>query len=161
MKSVFSTCQSFSLCFFVICTFWSCSSYLVVNGNKVPKKVTILVTSYDAGNGNLTLFLDSLHSADPLTAWPGQKIKWKLTDPRHHAIDTLTAKAISKYATDAIFSTPPEKKFWSKSWKAIIKNDPEIKALAGMDSVVNYDYKIVWDTAGIQHVFDPRIQIRF
>ena len=163
MKSIFSSCKIISLCFLIFCAFSSCSSYLTVNGNKVPKKVTIYVTGYDITSGDLMLKNDSGNSAAILQAWAGQHIKWKLGDPRNHAIDTLIAKAINKHAEQEIFSTPPKKKFWSKSWKANIKDDPEIKALGMMDStlIINYDYKIVWDTVGNQHTYDPRIQIRF
>ncbi len=161
MKSIFSICKIFLFCFFVLYTFSSCSSDLDINGKKVPKKVTIHVTGYDTLTGRLKLYDDSNQPADTFIAYPGQEIRWKLTEPRKHAILHLTAKTISKFTEDTIFSTPPKQKFWSKSWKAIIKNDPAIKSLAGTDSVVNYDYKIVWDSASVPHTYDPRIQIRF
>jgi hypothetical protein len=160
MKSVFSICKIFSFCFFVIYSFSSCTSYLIVNGNQhVPKKVTINVTGYDTSTGHLTLMDDSSNPADTFPAWHSQHIRWKLTDPRHHKIDSLYAKAVN---LNEIFEDEPHKVFLSKSWKGTIKDEAALNAdtVKDINGHKNYDYKMIWDTAGGQHTYDPRIQIK-
>jgi len=159
MKSIFTAFKIFSFGFFVFFAIYSCKSYLVVNGGAhVPKKVCIHVTAYDT-SGPLILMDDSSNHADTFRAWPGQQIKWKLDDPRHHAIDSLSPKPTSK---NEIFDIDPHKVFLSKSWKGIVKNQAAIQADTVKDfyGFHNYDYKIIWDSGGSQHTFDPRIQIK-
>ena len=163
MKSAFFICRIFLFCLFIAFICSSCTSYLIVNGGEqVPKKVTIYVTGFDT-TGHLTLEDVSHHSADPFTAYPGQKIRWKISGVRHFLIDNIVEKSV-KAMPEVVFEKKPHPvPFFSKSWKGTLK---EAKGLHGIASVsdssghfINYIYKIVWHKAG-QHTFDPRIQIK-
>lgn len=160
MKSTFTIGKIFSLCCFIVYIFSSCTKYLIVNGNvKVPEKVTISITGYNTGTGELTMVDDSMHSAVIFKAWPSQIITWKIKVSGIHEIDSITKKITN---VNEIFSVQPHKVFLSKSWKGTVKDSVAIqnggvKDLAGY---FDYDYNIVWDSAGIKHTFDPRIQIR-
>jgi hypothetical protein len=158
MKSVFSICKIFAFGFFVICIFSYCTSYLDYNGQKVPKKVTIYVSGYDTSNGNLILKDDSGHDATNFPAFPSQIIRWKLSDPRNHKIDSIYPKPTNQ---NLIFADTPQTVWLSKSWKGTVKEKSDIQSLTkDTNGVINYEYKIVWDTAGVRHTYDPRIQIR-
>jgi hypothetical protein len=165
MKSVFSNCRIFTFCFFVVFTFSSCKSYLIVNGGQhVPKKVTIYVTGFDTATGHLTLQDNPQNSADPFTAYPGQKIRWKISGIRHFLIDNLVEKTV-KAPTDEVFEKKPHPvKFFSESWKGPLKDSTGLHGIAfesdNSGHFINYIYKIVWRKAGKDHTFDPRIQIK-
>ena len=160
MKSIFSICRIFSFCFFVVIIFSSCKSYLMVDGKQVPKKATIYVSGYTPGNGQLTLKDASGQTVDPFPAFPGQKIRWKLTDPRHHKIDTLYEKPAYP---NPVFEKDPHPVFLSKSWKGIIKDPTALQEAAVVKDATGtstYIYSIVWDDGGPHYTFDPRIQIQ-
>jgi hypothetical protein len=165
MKSVFSICRIFSFCLFVLFTFSSCKSYLIVNGNQqVPKEVTIYVTGFDTTSGHLTLEDISHHSADPFTAYPGQKIRWKISGISHFVINYLVEKTV-KATPDRVFEKEPHPvKFFSRSWKGTLKDSTGLHGIAFLSDssghFINYIYKIAWRKAGQNHTFDPRIQIR-
>ena len=163
MKSVFSICKIFSFCFFIVCIFSSCTSYLILKGGQhVPKEVTIYVNGYDTSTGDLTLEDDFHHSADPFTAHPGQKIRWKISGVKHFLIDNIVAKSAKTPANEVFEKKPKPVKFFSKSWNGTLKDST---GLRGIDVVsdssgnfINYTYKIVWHKYG-QHTFDPKIHI--
>jgi hypothetical protein len=163
MKSAFSICSIFSFCLFIAFICSSCTSYLIVKGGAhVPKKVTIYVTGYDT-TGHLTLGDDSHHSANPFTAYPGQKIKWKISGVRHFVIDNITEKSV-KAPPDEVFGKKPHPvPFFSKSWKGTLKDATGFQGITSVSDssghFIHYIYKIVWHKAG-QHVFDPSIRIR-
>ena len=164
MKSVFSTCKIFSFCFFIVYIFSSCTSYLIVNGGQhVPKKVTIYVTGYDTSTGHLTLEDVFHNSADPITAYPGQKIRWKISGVTHFLIDNIVDKSV-KAAPDKVFGKEPKPvKFFSKSWNGTLKDSTGLHGIAFVSDsggkFINYIHKIVWHKYG-QHTFDPKIQIK-
>jgi len=163
MKSVSSPCRIFSFCFFsaVICS--SCTSYVTVNGGEhVPKEVTINVTGYDT-SGHLTLEDESHQSADPFTAYPGQKIRWKISGISHFVIDNIVEKSV-KAKPDEVFEHKPHPvKFFSKSWRGTLKNTTGLQGVTFVNDSsgksIYYVYKIVWHKAG-QHTFDPKIRIK-
>jgi hypothetical protein len=159
MKSVFSICKVFCLLFFIVFTFSSCHPYLIIDGVEHPKNVTIYVVSYNPVSGYLNLQDDSAKPADPFRAWPGQKIRWKLSDPGHHKFDQILPKGNN---LNAIFEVEPHSVWLSKSWKGTIKGQFALQLNAVKDSLgfQDYDYKIVWESAGTQHTDDPRIQIK-
>ena len=165
MKSVFSICRIFSFCFFVVFTISSCKSYLIVNGNQqVPNKITIYVTGFDTATGHLTLQDDSKNSPDPFPAYPGQKIKWKISGISHFVIDNVVEKKV-KAPPDEVFKKKPHPvPFFSKSWKGTLKDSTGLHGIAyetdSSGHFINYIYNIVWRKAGHQHTFDPRIQIK-
>ena len=165
MKSIFSICKIFTFCFFVVNIFSSCKSYLIVHGGQqVPKMVTIYVTGFDTTTGHLTLKDISQNSADPFTAYPGQKIRWKISGISHFVIDNLVEKT-AKAPPDEVFQKEPHPvKFFSKSWKGTLKDSTGLHGIAFVSDssgqFINYIYKIVWRKAGRDHVFDPRIQIK-
>lgn len=165
MKFVLSVCRIFSFCFFIVYVCSSCTSYLIVNGGQhVPKEVTIFVTGFDTTSGHLTLEDISHHSADPITAYPGQKIRWKISGISHFVINNLVEKTV-KAPPDEVFEKKPHPvKFFSKSWKGTLKDSTGLHGIAFMSDssghFIDYIYKIVWRKAGQNHTFDPRIQIR-
>ena len=165
MKFVLSVCRIFSICFFIVYVCTSCTSYLIVNGNQqVPKEVTIYVTGFDTTSGHLTLEDISHHSADPFTAYPGQKIRWKISGISHFVINYLVEKTV-KATPDRVFEKEPHPvKFFSKSWKGTLKDSTGLHGIAFLSDssghFINYIYKIAWRKAGQNHTFDPRIQIR-
>jgi hypothetical protein len=165
MKSVFSNCRIFTFCFFVVFTISSCKSYLIVNGGQqVPKKVTIYVTGFDTATGHLTLQDNSQHSADPFTAYPGQKIRWKISGIRHFLINNLVEKTVKALPDEVFEQKPHPVKFFSESWKGTLKDSTGLHGIAfesdNSGHFINYIYKIVWRKAGKDHTFDPRIQIK-
>jgi hypothetical protein len=160
MKSIFSICRIFTLCFFVVCIFSACSSTLFYKGKEEPKHVTIFITGYNTGNGDLTMIDDAQNTAVDFPAVPGQHIRWKLSDPRNHKIDSITAKPSNQ---NLVFKKMPHKVFLSKSWKGTLQDSSNVHNLTNTkDSLgnVEYIYKIIWEPAGPLHPFDPRIQIR-
>jgi hypothetical protein len=163
MKSAFSICRIFSFCFFIVFICSSCTSYLIVNdGGHVPKNVTIYVTGYDT-TGHLTLEDDSHHSANPFAAYPGQKIRWKISGITHFLIDNIVEKSV-KAPPDEFFERKPHPvPFFSKSWRGTLKDVTALRGIAFVSDsnghFINYIYKIVWHKAG-QHVFDPGIRIK-
>jgi hypothetical protein len=165
MKFVFSVYRIFYFCFFIVYVCSSCTSYLIVNGGQhVPKKVTINVTGFDTTSGHLTLEDISHNSADPFTAYPGQKIRWKISGIKHFLINNLVEKTV-KATQDEVFEKKPHPvKFFSRSWKGTLKDSTSLQVIAFVrDSsghFIDYIYKIAWRTAGRNHTFDPRIQIR-
>jgi hypothetical protein len=165
MKFVFSVCRIFSFSFFIMCICSSCTNYLIVNGGQhVPKQVTIFVTGFDTASGHLTLEDISQHSADPLTAYPGQKIRWKISGISHFVVNNIVEKTV-KASRDEVFKNKPHPvKFFSKSWKGTLKDSTGLQGIAFVSDssghFIDYIYKILWRKAGQNHTFDPRIQIR-
>lgn len=163
MKSAFSICWIFSFCLFIAFICPSCTSYLIVNGGEhVPKEVTIYVTGYDT-TGHLKLEDVYHHSADPFTAYPGQKIRWKISGVKHFVIDNIVEKSV-KTPPDEVFERKPHPvPFFSKSWKGALKDTTSLRGIAFVDDssghFIHYIYKIVWHKAG-QHTFDPGIRIK-
>jgi len=163
MKSVFSIYQIFSFCFFIMIIGSSCTSDLIVKGGgHVPKEVTIYVTAYDT-SGHLTLQDGSQQSADPFTAYPGQKIRWKISGISHFVIDNIVEKS-SQAAPDIVFKNKPHPvRFFSKSWRGKMKDTTGLQQIAfvhdSSGKFIPYIYKIVWHKAG-QHTFDPTIRVK-
>jgi len=162
MKTVFSVCRFFSFFFFVVVIGSSCTSDLIVKGGQhVPKKVTIYVTGYDT-TGHLTLKDASDHSADPFAAYPGQKIRWKISGVRHFVIDNIVDKSAKAPAEEVFANGPKPVKFFSRSWRGTLKDSTGLQGIALSDSsghFINYKYKIIWRKGGL-HTFDPGIRIR-
>ena len=163
MKFAFFICRIFSSCLIIAFICSSCTSYLIVHGGEhVPKKVTIYVTGYDT-TGHLTLEDFSHHPADPFTAYPGQKIRWKISGIRHFVIDNIVEKSGKTPTGEAFAKKPHPVPFFSKSWKGTLKVATGIQGIAFVSDssghFINYIYKITWHKAG-QHTFDPRIQIK-
>ena len=161
MKSIFSICKIF-FCSFIVYLFSSCKSYVMCDGIKVPKNVTIYISWYDLSNGNLTLKDVSEKPAETYYACAGQQIRWKVTATGHFKIDTMYDKTARKNANNSIFEKEPRKKFLSKSWKANIKDQNELEATAMIDKSGNseYNYNIEWTNGSHSHTFDPKIQIK-
>ena len=165
MKSVFSVCTIFSLCFFIVYVCSSCTSYLIVNGGQhVPKKVTVYVTGFDTATGHLTLEDASHYSADPFAVYPGQKIRWKISGIKHFLINNIVEKT-TKTTHDKVFQKEPHPvKFFSKSWKGTLKDSTSLQGVAfvrdSSGNFINYMYKIDWRKAGKNHTFDPNIHIK-
>ncbi len=104
------------------------------------------------------------HSADPITAYPGQKIRWKISGISHFVINNLVEKTV-KAPQDEVFEKKPHPvTFFSKSWKGTLKDSTGLQGIPFMSDSSgqfrDYIYKIVWRKAGQNHTFDPRIQIR-
>jgi hypothetical protein len=163
MKSIFFICRIFSFCFFIVFIFSSCTSDLILkDGEHVPKKVTIYVTGYDT-TGHLILEDGSHHSADPFTAYPGQKIRWKISGITHFVIDNITEKSVNTQPDKVFNKKPHPVPFFSKSWKGTLKDVTGLQGIASANDssshFINYIYKIVWHKHG-QHTFDPKIQIK-
>ena len=165
MKSVFSICKIFIFCFFVVYIFSSCKSYLIVHGGQqVPKMVTIYVTGYDTATGHLTLEDISHHAEDPFVAYPGQKIRWKISGIKHFLVDNIVEKTV-KAPPDEVFEKKPHPvKFFSESWKGTLKDSTGLQGIAHVSDssgqFINYIYKIVWHKAGKHRTFDPGIRIK-
>ena len=163
MKSVFSKCPIFSFCFLIMVIGSSCTSDLIVSGGRhVPKDVTIYVTAYDT-SGRLTLQDVSQQSADPFTAYPGQKIRWKISGISHFVIDNIVEKSATA-APDMVFKNKPHPvRFFSRSWRGTLKDTMGLHPIAFVNDSsgkwIPYTYKIVWHKAG-QHTFDPTIRIK-
>ena len=165
MKFILSVCRIFIFCFFIVYVCSSCTSYLIVNGcQHVPKNVTIYVIGFETTSWHLTLEDISHHSADPFTAYPGQKIRWKISGISHFVINYLVEKTV-KATPDRVFEKEPHPvKFFSRSWKGTLKDSTGLHGIAFVSDssghFINYIYKIAWRKAGQNHTFDPRIQIR-
>jgi hypothetical protein len=165
MKYVFSFCWFFLLCIILVNVFPSCTSYLTVNGGQqVPKTVTIFVTGFDTATGHLTLKDVSQHSADPFPAYPGQKIRWKISGVKHFLINNIVEKTAKAPADEVFEKKPHPVLFFSKSWTGKLKGSTGLQGIAVVSDsgghFINFDYKIVWHKAGGHHTFDPRIQIK-
>ena len=165
MKFVLSVCRIFSFCFFIAYVCSSCTSYLIVHGGQqVPKMVTIYVTGFDTTSGHLILKDISQNSADPFTAYPGQKIRWKISGIKHFLINNIVEKAVKSPRDEVFENKPHPAKFFSKSWKGTLKDSTGLRGIAFMSDsgghFIDYVYKIAWRKAGQNHVFDPSIQIR-
>jgi hypothetical protein len=129
----------------------------------VPKKVTIYVTGYDTSTGHLILEDVVQHSADTITAYPGQQIRWKVSAVKHFLIDNIVDKSV-KAPPDEVFEKKPKPvKLFSRSWNGTLKDSTGLHRIAFVSdssgNFIYYIYKIVWHKYG-QHVFDPKIQIR-
>lgn len=127
----------------------SCSSSQgVYTEGKKPGKGVIRITGSDPATNVLTL-RDSLgNSADTFRATYGQRIKWKIEDPKVKSISMISEKETSHN----VFGRRPHKAFLSKNWKGRIKKtekeDEEF-------------YYIEWnEKKGASHKFDPFIQVR-
>jgi hypothetical protein len=121
MKSAFSICRIFSSGFFIMFICSSCTSYMIVNGGEhVPKKVTIYVTGYDT-TGHLTLEDVFHHSADPFTAYPGQKIRWKISGVKHFLIDNIVEKSIKAPPNEVFRKNRARYHFFPRAGKELLK----------------------------------------
>jgi hypothetical protein len=160
MKSLLFICRIFTVCFFVVYTFSSCSKYITVYNNiQVLKKVNIHITGFNTTTGELTMVDDSLHPATTFQAWPGQTIRWKIQVSGIDAIDSITKKPTN---VNDIFVGPLKKESMGKTWKGTVKDAAALQSggVKDLQGFYDFDYNMVWDSAGIKHTFDPRIQIR-
>ena len=129
----------------LVTPFYACQQFLASGGTEVIKIVGV------DSIGGLILKDSADKPAKIFEAAPGANIKWQIkTDAVRKIVNIYKKTSIQ---SDDIFSTGPEKIFFSKSWKARV--DPAAK------DTQYIEYNIKWkDGADSIHIYDPRIQVK-
>ena len=125
--------------------FYACQEFFAPAGTEVIKIVGV------DSNGDLILKDANGNSAKVFKVFAGTKIKWQIKTDSVSKILNIYKKATPP--SDNIFSAEPTKIWLSRSWKATVSP-------AALDSQY-IEYNIKWlDNAGIEHIYDPRIQVK-
>ena len=125
--------------------FYACQELFAPAGTEVIK-----IEGVDS-NGDLVLKDANDNPAKIFKVKAGKKIKWQL-----HTVDVRSIINIYKKVTppsDNIFSSGPEPINDSRDWKA------RVDSAATFGQFIEYNIKWL-DNTGVEHIYDPRIQVK-